>query len=70
MIHRIELLIDDTDHNAIQKAIARRQRWMVLPDADEPGCNLAGRVVAEICRGWIEMHDARKRRRRSQEGDQ
>lgn len=59
MIHRIELIVDDLDYGAIQDAFGRRQRWRVLPDADEPAANMAGRLCAEICRGWMELHDNR-----------
>ena len=59
MLHRMELLVDDLDYDAIQSALCRRQRWQVLPDSDDAGANLAGRVIAEICRGWMELHDTR-----------
>lgn len=58
MLRRMELIVDETDYRKIQASIARRQRWMCLPDADEAGANLAGRVLAEICRGWEEYRDA------------
>lgn len=48
----LELLLDIEDYDAIQKAIAYRQTWGVMPDGDG---NIAGRVVAEICRGWLEQ---------------
>lgn len=49
----ITITVDDDDYDAIQEAIARRQAWRCLPDVDA-GC-LSGRLLAEICRGWIEM---------------
>lgn len=58
-VKTIMLEIDDADYAAIQKAISFRQTWnrskggdKVLPDGDG---NQAGRVVAEICRGWMEV---------------
>lgn len=54
---------DQLDFDAIQKAIARRQTFCSMP---EGGGNLAGRLVAEICRGWMEMLDAAA----GQEGDE
>lgn len=59
----IVLHCDKLDFDAIQKAIARRQTFRSMPDG---GGNLAGRLVAEICRGWMEMLDAAA----GQEGDE
>ena len=53
---KIILEADEDDFRDINAAIARRQSWRVMPD--EGGGNLTGRVVAEICRGWLEMLDA------------
>lgn len=50
----ITLELDDLDYAAVQEAIATRQLYRVLPDGEG---NLAGRVVAEICRGWMELCD-------------
>jgi hypothetical protein len=55
MARRIDLLVDEDDYRAIQRAMAKRQTWRMMPDADEG--NVAGRVLAEICRGWMEMLD-------------
>ena len=52
MLHKMELWVDDLDFNAIQMALGVRQSWQALPDSDEADANLAGRLVAEICRGW------------------
>lgn len=49
----ILLELDELDYDAVQKAMAIRQRW-VRPDG---GGNVAGQVVAEICRGWMEFLD-------------
>lgn len=46
------LVLDQADYDAIQKAIAYRQTWGVMPDGEG---NIAGRVIAEICRGWLEQ---------------
>lgn len=51
-IRKIELEIDDLDYETIQRCIAKRQLYRVLPDGDG---NMAGRVIAEICRGWEEL---------------
>lgn len=59
MIRKIELVVDDIDYATIQEAIAARQLFRVMPDVDSAGCNLVGRTVAEICRGWIELHRER-----------
>lgn len=48
----ILLECDEDDDRAIQEAIALRQRSpRVMPDG---GGNLAGRVVAEICRAFVD----------------
>lgn len=49
---RIELEVDDLDYEAIQRVIATRQLYRCMPDGEG---NQAGRVIAEICRGWEEM---------------
>lgn len=46
------LVLDQADYDAIQKAIAYRQTWGVMPDGEG---NIAGRVIAEIRRGWLEQ---------------
>jgi hypothetical protein len=54
----ITLEVDADDFDAIQQAISTRQGLLgggLLPDG---GGNLAGRYVAEICRGWLEMLNA------------
>lgn len=60
-VKKIVLEVDDLDFHAIQNAMARRQSFRVMPDAD--GGNIAGRVIAEICRGWLERLDADKKKR-------
>lgn len=49
---RFEFSVDEQDAAAIHAAIAERQRWRAMPDG---GGDLRGRVIAEICRGWLEM---------------
>lgn len=65
----ITLDLDELDYNAVQNAMARRQNFGrhllgctdgIMPDGDS---NRAGAVVAEICRGWMEMLDNAARRR-------
>lgn len=53
----VELVVDELDYCSIQEAIAKRQTWMSMPDDD--GGNAAGKVVAEICRGWLEFHETK-----------
>lgn len=52
----ITIRIDDADADSIRAAIARRQSMRIdgqpiLPDGDG---DLAGRYLAEVCRGWLE----------------
>ena len=52
----ITVQVDDADADAIRAAIARRQAMRIdgepiLPDGDG---DLAGRYLAEVCRGWLE----------------
>lgn len=61
----IVLNLDEDDYNSIQEAIAKRQAYgrnlpdsngqKIMPDGDS---NIAGAVLAEICRGWIELLDS------------
>lgn len=51
-IQTISLRCDELDYKAIQRAIAKRQQLFIMPDGDG---NAAGRFVAEICRGWMQM---------------
>lgn len=54
MVRSITLELDETDYNAIERAIAMRQNFRVMPEGLG---NLAGRTIAEICRGWMEFLD-------------
>lgn len=57
---RITFEVDDLDFEAIQKAVARRQAAfrvngeLIIPDGEG---DLRGRLIAEICRGWVEFLD-------------
>ncbi len=57
MLRQITLNLDPDDYDAVQRALAVRQRSRddkgpILPDGDS---NTAGAYLAEICRGWLEM---------------
>lgn len=54
MPEQFSFAADDEDAAAIHAAIARRQTWRIMPDGDG---DLTGRVLAEICRGWLERLD-------------
>jgi len=53
-MREIKIEVDELDYSAIQRAIAMRQTWGIMPDGEG---NVAGRVLAEICRGWLEGRD-------------
>jgi hypothetical protein len=53
--------LDDLDADAVRRAIARRQTFrpggeLLLPAGES---DLAGALLAEVCRGWCEMIDLR-----------
>lgn len=48
------LQLDEKDFEDIQSAISKRQQWRMMPESES---GVAGAVVAEICRGWMELHD-------------
>lgn len=53
---RLVLDLDREDWSAVQEALARRQDCGSIP----PGAgNFAGRVLAEVCRGWLEATGGR-----------
>jgi hypothetical protein len=63
MTQRLTLSLDEDDARAVHEAIARyqqRSRWpeggTLLPDGES---DQAGAVLAEICRGWLEMYGAK-----------
>lgn len=54
---KITLLLDELDYAAVQAAMAKRQLFRadgkcILPDGTS---NTAGALIAEVCRGWLEM---------------
>lgn len=53
-VDSVMLILDDIDSRWVREAIEVRLTAMngILPDG---GGNLEGRVIAEICRGWLEM---------------
>lgn len=61
-MRQMVLNLDEDDYDAIQAAIARRQAWRhedggpVMPGGDS---DTAGAVLAEICRRWVEMREAK-----------
>ena len=52
----IHLQLDEGDYRDINAAIARRQRYDKATTVG--GGNLAGRILGEICRGWMDRLDA------------
>ena len=61
-MRHLTLELDEPDYRSVQEAIARRQGFQVgfrppLPDGEG---NMAGRIIAEICRGWLEHIDDEK----------
>lgn len=50
MNHKLVLKLDDSDMVSIMKAIAERDRFPVPHGSG----NMSGRLLAEICRGWLE----------------
>lgn len=48
--------VDAADRFAIQKALAlRASRESGVPDAHHDDATDEGRLLAEICRGWLEL---------------
>jgi hypothetical protein len=65
MNRTIELELDEEDYDAVQDAIALYQSLArvpgyptILPDGDS---NLAGAILAQICRGWADYWEKRMR---------
>jgi hypothetical protein len=66
-VRTMTIILDELDYSAVQRCIARRMlfgrsmpgwdcKCSLLPDGDS---DIAGALIAEICRGWEEMLDAR-----------
>lgn len=56
MTHKFTASLDDLDYRAVQKALATRQNQRlngecILPDTES---DLAGTLLGEICRDWLE----------------
>lgn len=65
MLKNIILNVDETDYNSIMEAVKRRESWGILPDESDTGdisCG-TGLLLAEICRGWMELHDSLEAKR-------
>ncbi len=62
MLKNITLQVDALDYDAIAGAVKIRESWNSLPDAatdmDGDMSDHIGLVIAEICRGWLELHDS------------
>ena len=48
------LQCDYSDYVAIQEALKMRESWNAMPSHHS---NREGALVAEICRGWMELHE-------------
>lgn len=48
----LSVTLDDEDYEAVQTALSVRQGFMALPDGES---DKAGALLAEVCRGWLEM---------------
>ena len=51
MTHLMTLHMDQSDYDMIVEAMGKREREMPMPTSTS---NLAGKALAEICRGWLE----------------
>lgn len=56
----LSVALDEDDHDAVQRALSVRHGFRALPDGDS---DRAGALLAEICRGWLEMLGRWPRRR-------
>lgn len=52
---RIELMLDADDLRDVEEVVALRKEHMPLPDSES---NMAGTVIAEICRGYRNLLNA------------
>lgn len=50
------LVVDDLDANAIIEAVATRA-GLEIPPTTHDDANRIGRVLAEVCRGYLELLD-------------
>lgn len=54
----LSFAVDESDCGAIMEALARRQALRCMPDYEDhelAESDLRGRLLAEICRGWLEF---------------
>lgn len=51
----LSVSLDEDDYEAVQKALSVRQGLMPVPDGSPREVHRAGALLAEICRGWLEM---------------
>ena len=52
------LTLDSQDAASIAEALRiRLGHGRTIPDASHDDANINGRLVAEICRGWMEMRE-------------
>lgn len=61
MLKNITLQVDEIDYASIMAAIKRRESWNSLPDETDMNGDMScdtGLILAEICRGWMELHDS------------
>jgi hypothetical protein len=57
-VNQINLILDEDDARSVREAMEQRRAFICgIPDGNS---NDAGAVIAEICRGWMEMLDAAK----------
>lgn len=62
---KLHAILDYHDHRDILKAIAmRHNRIGGIPDAVHDDATYTGRVLAEICRGWMDLYGDDGLRRR------
>lgn len=68
---KFHAVLDAHDFRDIRKAILKRsKRLSGIPDAVHDDATYAGRVIAEICRGWMDLYgdNPGRRRRRGPRG--
>lgn len=53
---RVVLDLDEWDRESLVSALGTREAWGFIPDGQG---NANARIVAEICRGWLEMVQAK-----------
>lgn len=56
----LTLKLDSHDWRDIQAAMKLRDSWRCLPDALHDDANHEGMLLAEICRGWLELQPGKQ----------